>query len=206
MGTLTRLALSGFALAGATWATASLSAEATASVNVRSGPGVGYAVVDTLSPGEIVDIDRCVNSGWCYVVKSGPDGWVSGRYLTDEDGSSSGPAPRSDVSFSFSIEGFSFSFGDGGFSVGPSRPSSTARVCFYEDVNFRGDSFCLRPGQSLRSLGNWNDEISSIDVSGGAEALVCEDVRYNGRCVVVSRDIRDLGQRGNDRISSIKVR
>jgi hypothetical protein len=79
------------------------------------------------------------------------------------------------VSFNFSIEGFSFSFGDGGFSVGPSRPSGTARACFYEDVNFRGDSFCLRPGQSLRSLGDWNDEISSIDLSGGAEALVCED-------------------------------
>jgi hypothetical protein len=60
MGTLTRLALSSRVLAGATWATASLSAEATASVNVRSGPGVGYAVVDTLSPGETVDIDRRV--------------------------------------------------------------------------------------------------------------------------------------------------
>ncbi len=175
-------------------------------MNVRSGPGVGYAVVDTLSAGETVDIDRCVSSGWCYVLKSGPDGWVSARYLTDDDGSSSGPVPRPDVSFSFSIEGFSFSFGDGSFSVGPSRPSSTARVCFYEDVNFRSNRFCLRPGQSLRSLGDWNDEISSIDVSGGAEALVSEHVRYDGRCVVVSRDIRDLGRRGNDRISSIKVR
>jgi len=206
MGTLTRLGLSGLALAGGIWGTAALATEATSTVNVRSGPGTGYAIVDTLSAGKSVDIDRCVSSGWCYVQKDGPDGWVSARYLTDDDGSSSGPAPQPDVSVSFSIEGFSFSFGDGSFSVGPSRPSSAARACFYEDANYRGDHFCLRPGQSLRTLGSWNDEISSIDLSGGAEALVCEDVRYQGRCVVVSRDIRDLGRRGNDRISSIKVR
>jgi uncharacterized protein YraI len=206
MRALTKLILSGLVLAGGSWSAAAAAVEAIANVNVRSGPGVDYSVVDTLSEGETVDIDRCVTWGWCYVLKRGPDGWVSARYLTDDDGPSIVPVPRPDVSFSFSIEGFSFSFGDSGFSVGPSRPSSTARVCFYEHVNFGGDSFCLRPGQSLRSLGAWNDEISSIDVRGGAEALVCEDARYNGRCVVVSRDIRDLGRRGNDRISSIKVR
>jgi len=54
---------------------------ATASVNVRSGPGTGYAVVDTLYPGESVDIQRCQGS-WCYVVHSGPDGWVSANYLS----------------------------------------------------------------------------------------------------------------------------
>jgi len=206
MGSAARLVLFGVVLAGGLWGAVAQAAEATASVNVRSGPGVGYAIVDTLSRGESVDIDRCVSSGWCLVQKSGPDGWVSARYLTDDDGSSDVSPSQPDVSVSFSIEGFSFSFGDGSFSVGPSRPSSAARVCFYEDVNYRGDSFCLRPGQNLRTLGNWNDEISSINVSGGAEALVCEDIRYNGRCVVVSRDIRDLGRRGNDRISSIKVR
>ena len=50
---------------------AALAAEATSSVNVRSGPGTGYAIVDTLSAGETVDIDRCVGSGWCYVQKRG---------------------------------------------------------------------------------------------------------------------------------------
>jgi len=205
MRTLARLVLSGLALAGGLFGTAALGAEATASVNVRSGPGTGYAVVDTLRAGESVDIDRCVSSGWCFVRKDGPDGWVSARYLSN-DGSSSVRAPQPDVSLSFSIEGFSFSFGDGSFSIGTSRPSSTARVCFYEDVNYGGDRFCLRPGQSLRALGDWNDEISSINVNGGAEALVCEHVNFQGRCVVVSRDIRDLGRRGSDRISSIRVR
>jgi uncharacterized protein YraI len=55
-------------------------AEATGSVNVRSGPGTGYAVLDQLRRGENVNI-RGQRGGWCQVSKSGPDGWVSCRYL-----------------------------------------------------------------------------------------------------------------------------
>jgi hypothetical protein len=66
--------------------------QATASVNVRSGPGVGYAVLDTLYPGEGVDIQRC-DGGWCYVVHSGPDGWVSANYLAPEGGGYAPPPP-----------------------------------------------------------------------------------------------------------------
>src|SRR5690606_1582996 len=44
---------------------------ATNTVNVRSGPGTGYAVVDALRRGERVDVQRCQGS-WCYVVKPGP--------------------------------------------------------------------------------------------------------------------------------------
>jgi uncharacterized protein YraI len=66
--------------------------QATASVNVRSGPGVGYAVLDTLYPGEDVDIQRCTG-GWCYVVHDGPNGWVSASYLDSEDGGYAPPPP-----------------------------------------------------------------------------------------------------------------
>jgi len=55
-------------------------AQATSTVNVRSGPGTGYAIVDKLHPGELVDMIRC-NEGWCYVGKSGTDGWVAQAYL-----------------------------------------------------------------------------------------------------------------------------
>ena len=53
---------------------------ATTNVNVRSGPGTGYGAVDTLRRGERVDVSGC-RGGWCYVEKSGPDGWVSASYL-----------------------------------------------------------------------------------------------------------------------------
>lgn len=56
-------------------------AYATGNVNVRSGPGTQYSRVDTLRRGERVDVQQCRGS-WCYVVKSGPDGWVSASYLS----------------------------------------------------------------------------------------------------------------------------
>ena len=63
-------------------------AEATAHVNVRSGPGTSYGVVDVLNPGEDVDVLGC-RSGWCYVEHSGPDGYVSSNYLRRSSGSDS---------------------------------------------------------------------------------------------------------------------
>jgi hypothetical protein len=56
---------------------------ASTSVNVRSGAGTGYAVVDVLRPGQRVDVEYCRGT-WCYVTKSGPNGWVSASYLSAE--------------------------------------------------------------------------------------------------------------------------
>lgn len=184
-------------------------ATATASVNVRSGPGTNYAVVDTLRAGQQVDVDRC-SGGWCFVEKAGPDGWVSARYLSDAGGGitigGGSSRPDVDVSIGFSVPGFNFQIGNGGFGFIPGRPvRRDAEVCFYERTNFRGASFCAEPGDRLARLGSWNDRISSIEVSGGAQALVCENNNFNGRCVVVSRDVRDL-RGADDRISSIRVR
>lgn len=59
---------------------AAFAAVATSSVNVRTGPGTSYRVVDTLQRGERVDvIDRA--GSWCEVDKSGPNGWVACNYL-----------------------------------------------------------------------------------------------------------------------------
>ncbi len=85
------LALSTALLALGIGATAASAATAYASttVNVRAGGGTGYAVVDVLQPGERVEVDYCRGT-WCFVEKSGPDGWVSASYLSadryvDED-------------------------------------------------------------------------------------------------------------------------
>lgn len=180
--------------------------EARVHLNVRTGPGTGYAAFDVLRPGENVRVIRR-SGGWCYVAKAGRDGWVSCRYLTDSDGPIRRGDRDADVSIQFSIPGFSLSFGDRGFFIDrPPRRDRRDRVCFYEHVNYEGDRFCMRPGQRERSLGAWNDRISSIRVRGGAEALVCEHNNFNGRCVVIDRNVRNLGRRGNDIISSIRVR
>lgn len=211
---LKKIAFAATLVTAATLPGIALAATVTSSVNVRSGPGTNYAVVDTLRAGEQVDVDRCSGS-WCYVEKSGPDGWVSSRYLSNDDGVSSGGGitigggsgnSDVDVSIGFSVPGFNFQIGNGGFDFRPGRPiGRDAEVCFYERANFRGASFCAEPGDRLARLGSWNDRISSIEVSGGAQALVCENNNFNGRCVVVSRDVRDL-RGADDRISSIRVR
>jgi uncharacterized protein YraI len=81
-------------------------AEATGSVNVRTGPGTSYGVVGVLQPGDRVDISR-QSGGWCRVALSGPDGWVSCRYLSasndyyDDDYGRGDRYVRPNVSFSF---------------------------------------------------------------------------------------------------------
>ena len=188
-----------------------VAATATSTVNVRNAP-VNGAVVDVLRAGQQVEIDRCVSSGWCYVNKPGPDGWVSANYLSNDDDESA-PAPSRpgrpdvDVSVGFSIPGFSFQVGNGGFDIRPGRPGRPDRdqVCFYERANFRGDSFCAKPGDDIARLGRWDDEISSIRVRGDARALVCERTNFNGRCVVISRSAANLGP-ADDEVSSLRVR
>ena len=48
--------------------------------NIRSGPGTGYAVVDTLSPGDRVNVVSC-GTNWCKVTRVGPDGYVARNRL-----------------------------------------------------------------------------------------------------------------------------
>jgi hypothetical protein len=198
------------------FASAANAAVATSTVNVRNAP-VNGAVVDVLRAGAEVEIDRCTG-GWCYVIKPGPDGWVSQAYLSDDDDGDFGPGPGGpggpggpakpgpDVSIGFAVPGFSFQIGSGGFDVRPGRPGGPRdRVCFYERTGFRGDSFCARPGERLARLGTWDDNIASIEVRGDAQALVCERANFNGRCIVISRSVPDLrGARNN--ISSLRVR
>lgn len=200
----TLLAALGVSLAGMAAAQA---AQSTVSLNVRSGPSTSYGVVDVLYAGENVDVERC-RGGWCEISHSGPDGWVSARYLTNIEGDNSGGGSQQaepDINFSFNVPGFSFSIGNGGdFRPRPGRPNG--QVCFYEHDNYRGARFCAGPGDRYASLNQFNDRISSIRVRGDVQVQVCEDFNFNGRCAVLDQSRRNLGNRNNDIISSIRVR
>jgi uncharacterized protein YraI len=67
-------------LAAGIGAASAASAYASSTVNVRSGPGTGYAVVGVLRPGQRVEIDYC-KGAWCLIEQRGPDGWVNANYL-----------------------------------------------------------------------------------------------------------------------------
>lgn len=78
--TLSMLSAAGLALLLGGVAAQAAEAVAASALNVRSGPGPSYRIVDTLRPGQVVDVQRCQGT-WCFVEKSGPDGWVSANYL-----------------------------------------------------------------------------------------------------------------------------
>lgn len=210
-------------------------ARATTAVNVRSGAGTRYRAVDALRTGERVRVNRC-RSGWCEISHTGPDGWVSARYLSGVSGNRR-PAPGNQArngqpGVGFCVDAPNFQFGvncnpgagndhrrhrdHGGHAHnghdgrnghnGRGSRNRQARVCFYEDYNFKGASFCARPGDRDPSLSKrWNDRISSIRVRGGAVAVVCQDFNFNGRCAHVRKSIRRIGSRNNDVLSSYRI-
>lgn len=87
--------LATLAVLATTAAASAAPAFATSNVNVRGGPGTGYAVVDALRRGERVDVQYCRGS-WCFVERRGPSGWVSANYLDSnrwDDGWNRPPPP-----------------------------------------------------------------------------------------------------------------
>ena len=107
------------ALVTAISAGAAMAAVATGNVNVRSGPGPSYRVVDRLFPGQVVGItDRA--GPWCEISKPGRDGWVACSYLS-QSRVIERPRYRGYDRYDRYDRGpsFSFSFGNGGFGQPP---------------------------------------------------------------------------------------
>ncbi len=82
---------------------------------------------------------------------------------------------------------------------------ATAQVTFYQDNDFRGPSFTTeRDVDNFQRIG-FNDRASSVVVQG-ERWEVCQDARFEGRCVILQpgryRELSSLGL--NDRISSVR--
>ena len=83
----------------------------------------------------------------------------------------------------------------------------SAGACFYEDRDFRGQYFCVQPGERLGALPrDMGDKISSMRLLGAHEVTVFRDSNWHGRSARFIGDVRDLkGEGWNDQISSIRV-
>lgn len=94
------------------------------------------------------------------------------------------------------------------------RPMPRAGACFYKDSGFQGDRFCVTRGDKLDSLpGNFGDNISSMQLFGGARAVVFNDRNFRGGSQEFRQSVRDLsrerfrdGHTWNNRISSMIIR
>ncbi len=105
-----------------------------------------------------------------------------------------------DVDFGFSINGggVSIELGTGGFHDGS--------VCFYKNSWYAGGQRCYDAGESRSHLnGNWNDKISSLELSGGASVTVCTGANFTGNCHTYHNDKGNLPNAFNNKISSFQV-
>jgi uncharacterized protein YraI len=191
-------------------------------VNVRSGPGPSYGVVDTLRGGTRVEVGECRGS-WCAISTRSTDGWVSSGFLSRTGGGGGGVEVLGPADPNFGI-----SIGPGGVQIGigapgvnpppgrpgPGRPGpgprppivepSSGEVCFFDRSRRRGDSFCMEEGDAIRRLGDWADRISSIDNPDGLEVRVCYEPNFRD-CRTYTSGANTLGDY-DDSINSIQVR
>ncbi|HEY5582296.1 MAG TPA: beta/gamma crystallin family protein, partial [Rhodoferax sp.] len=92
------------------------------------------------------------------------------------------------------------------YAPAPVAAPANAQITFYENEGFGGQSFTTeRPINNFDRSGFNNRASSAVVVGEGWE--VCEDVRFQGRCVVLRQgsygSLRAMGL--NDRISSVRV-
>lgn len=82
---------------------------------------------------------------------------------------------------------------------------AAAQITFYEGEDFRGRSFAASSWVNDFTRYGFNDRASSAIITGGRWE-VCEDTRFDGRCVVLRPgnydSLRAMGM--NDRISSVR--
>ncbi|MEO5807298.1 SH3 domain-containing protein [Devosia sp.] len=184
--------------AGAAFAEAGI---AKSVVNVRSGPGTGYAKVDSLYAGEAVNVLAC-NTSWCKIEHDGPDGYVAKSYLKPAAATPS--SPKKDIPFNLGL-----TFGPGGpaisFGIGdaplpaPIPVPAASKACFFKGPNFTGASFCVPASSHDNHIGfSWNDKISSIKLYGGAQVQICRGYNYTAGCAVVHTSKPSLGSFDDD--------
>jgi len=183
-------------------------AKATAWVNVRSGPGTGYGVVDTMAPGEVGNMTECRSNGWCYIQRSGPDGWVSSSYLTAATEDSSDPDCTVRLVIGPGGPRFVVSCGTGGSGVDvvvPGGGLAPNRVCFFDGPNYTGARFCRAVGLYNAMPAGFNNKVTSVRLHGAAKVRICEFANMGPFCRTMSASDNHLGSMLNNRVSSFRV-
>lgn len=169
-----------------------------------AGPGFEYDILGTLNPvhGNYVEVIQC-QLAWCEVdTKVATSVWVhkddllGHRYhATGTTGLSLDFISKHGVGVSVQVTA----------NKEPIYVSSEGTVCFYEFHNYKGSAVCLTAGENRRSLGNWNDRISSVKLSGGATAIICLDENYEGVCVEVNQNYTSFSGDLENNVSSWKI-
>jgi hypothetical protein len=89
-------------------------------------------------------------------------------------------------------------------------------ACFYTSADYQGQYFCVASGTSFDVLPRgFNDQISSIQIRGGAVVTIYNDAYFKSFSVTTRKNVRDLrtwqlagynNKNWNNRISSLEVK
>lgn len=78
-----------------------------------------------------------------------------------------------------------------------------AKVCFYDQPNYRGASYCAAPGFDTADadritidgkVQNWNKRFQSIQIQGEAKVTVWEGKNFTGPSIRLNRSEPDLSR------------
>lgn len=90
-------------------------------------------------------------------------------------------------------------------SGGGGSSGATGKVCFYENIDYGGASYCADADSSWVGTA-WNDRVSSLKVQSGQQVQLFQNINYGGSSITVTGNEPNLVSRGfNDATSSFKV-
>jgi hypothetical protein len=129
-----------------------------------------------------------------------------GNYFISVRGTGAGNAGYGGYSAYGSLGSYSIT---GTIPPGGTISPSTDVVTVYKDFNYGGFSGGLTIGdytiKRLKSLGVLNDDISSLKVAQGFQAILYQDDNFTGASIVINSDTAKLNGTWNDKVSSIRI-
>ncbi|WP_347052415.1 RICIN domain-containing protein [Flavobacterium olei] len=130
----------------------------------------------------------------------------AGKYFVGVDGSGAGNAGSGGYSAYGSIGSYSIT---GTIPPGGNIAASTDVITVYKDCNYTGFSGGLTIGDynlaRLNSLGILNDDISSLRITQGFQAILYQDDNFAGTSTTINSDNSCLNTTWNDKVSSIRI-
>ena len=129
-----------------------------------------------------------------------------GNYFISIKGTGAGDAGYGGYSAYSSIGSYSIT---GTIPPGGTIPPSTNVVTVYKDFNYDGFSGGLTIGdydtKRLNSLGFLDDDISSLKVAQGFQAILYQNDNFTGASIVITSDNAGLNAAWNDKTSSVRI-
>ncbi|WP_236025383.1 RICIN domain-containing protein [Flavobacterium geliluteum] len=130
----------------------------------------------------------------------------AGKYYVGVDGSGAGNAGYGGYSAYGSIGSYSIT---GTIPPGGNISPSTDVITVYKDCNYTGFSGGLTIGDynmaRLNALGVLNDDISSLRITQGFQAILYQDDNFTGGSTVINSDNSCLNTTWNDKVTSIRI-